>query len=65
MPGKTRTFQVLVEQDETGMYVVECPALRACYTQGRTYEEALENIRDVIRMCLDERNPGVHEDDWP
>jgi predicted RNase H-like HicB family nuclease len=47
-------FQVLVEQDEAGWYVAECPALKACYTQGKTYEEALENIRDVIGLCLDE-----------
>lgn len=46
------TFQVLVEQDEGGYFVAECPALKACYTQGRTYEEAIENIKDVIALCL-------------
>ncbi|HEY3244416.1 MAG TPA: type II toxin-antitoxin system HicB family antitoxin [Phycisphaerae bacterium] len=45
-------FQVLIEQDEAGYFVAECPALRACYTQGATYDEALENIRDVIGLCL-------------
>ena len=45
------TFQVIVEQDEAGWYVAECPALKACYTQGKTYEEAIENIKDVIEMC--------------
>jgi len=33
-------------------HVAECPALKACYTQGRTYEEAIKNIRDVITLCL-------------
>jgi len=47
-------FQVIVEQDETGFYVAECPALKACYTQGKTYEEVMENIKDVIAMCLED-----------
>ena len=47
-----RIFQVVVDQDEAGMYVAECPGLRACYTQGSTYEEVIENIKDVIEMCL-------------
>jgi predicted RNase H-like HicB family nuclease len=47
-------FQVIIEQDEDGYYVAECPALKACYTQGRTYEEVMENIKDVIEMCLED-----------
>ena len=49
---RTHEFQVVVEQDEAGFFVAECPALEACYTQGRTYEEAIENIKDVIGLCL-------------
>ncbi len=45
-------FQVIIEQDEAGYFVAECPALCACYTQGETFEEAVENIRDVITLCL-------------
>jgi predicted RNase H-like HicB family nuclease len=48
------SYQVIIEQDEAGYYVAECPALRACYAQGRTYEEAIKNIRDVIGLCLQE-----------
>lgn len=51
---KHHVFQVIVEQDEAGFFVVECPALKACYTQGKTYDEAFENIKDVISMCLKE-----------
>ena len=53
MSKKKHVFQVLVEQDEAGWYVAECPALRACYTQGKTYEEVVENIKDVIALCLE------------
>ncbi len=48
----TYRFQVVIEQDEDGLYVAECPALQGCYTQGATFEEAIENVREVIRMCL-------------
>jgi predicted RNase H-like HicB family nuclease len=54
MRARTHEFQVVMEQDEAGFFVAECPALRACYTQGRTYEEAIRNIRDVIGLCLDD-----------
>jgi predicted RNase H-like HicB family nuclease len=47
-------LQVVIEIDEDGRYVAWCPALQACYTQGDTFEEAMENIKDVIAMCLDE-----------
>jgi len=47
-------FQVIVEQDEAGYFVAECPTLKACYTQGKTYEEVIENIKDVIALCLAE-----------
>lgn len=49
---KKHTFQVIIEQDEAGYFVAECPSLRACYTQGRTYEEVVERIKDVIALCL-------------
>jgi len=51
---KRREFQVLIEQDEGNWFVAECPALKGCYTQGKSYAEVLRNIRDVIELCLDE-----------
>lgn len=52
---ESQRFQVIIEQDEYGYYVADVPALQGCYTQGQTFEEALENIREVIAMCLEER----------
>jgi predicted RNase H-like HicB family nuclease len=49
---RKHVFQIIVEQDEAGYYVAECLALRACYTQGKTYEEVIKNIKDVIALCL-------------
>jgi antitoxin HicB len=51
---ETLRFQVIVEQDEDGLFVAECPALAGCYSQGKTFEEALTNVREVIEMCLRE-----------
>lgn len=47
-------FSVILEKDESGYYVF-CPELQGCYTQGSTYEEALENIRDAIRLHIEDR----------
>jgi len=47
-----KEFTVVIEQDEDGWYVAEVPALKGCYTQGKTAKEALENIKEVIELCL-------------
>lgn len=46
-------FTVLIEQDEDGCYVAEVPALKGCYTQGKTMKEVLERIKEVIDLCLE------------
>lgn len=50
-----RNLPLLVEKGEDGFYVVECPLFRGCYTQGKTLDQALGNIRDVVRLILEER----------
>jgi len=45
-------FRVRVDQDEDGMFVVECPNLPGCVSQGKTRAEALANIRDAIEGYL-------------
>ena len=52
---------VLVEKDEDGFFVVECPMLRGCYTQGKTIDEALKNIHEVIELCLEEQKEEIVE----
>ncbi len=52
---KVYDFKVLLEPDEeTGGYVVSCPVLPGCYTQGDTIDEALENIKEAILLCLED-----------
>ncbi len=46
-------YPIVMEQDtEAGGYVVYCPTLKGCVSQGETEEEALENIKDAIRTYL-------------
>ena len=51
-----REFYVLIEKDEDGLFVGEVPSLKACYSQGRTIDELLQNMREVIELCLEGRN---------
>jgi predicted RNase H-like HicB family nuclease len=43
---------VTVDRDEDGVFVAECPAIPGCVSQGKTEEEALQNIQYAIRECL-------------
>ncbi len=45
-------YRVLIEQDEDGVFVASVPSLQGCYTEGDTFEEVLENTKDVIKLHL-------------
>jgi len=45
-------FRVVIEQDEDGVFVAECPSLPGCVSQGSTRAEALDNIRDAMAGYL-------------
>ena len=45
---------IIIESDQDG-YFVTCPALQGCYSQGETYEEAVTNIKDAIRLHIEDR----------
>lgn len=53
---KNYQFPILIEKDEDGFYVAECPVLQGCYTQARTYKEVLKRIKEVIELHLETRN---------
>ena len=48
-------FVVTVDRDEDGIFVAECPAIPGCVSQGATEKEALKNVEDAIRECLEVR----------
>ena len=52
---------ILVEQDEDNFYIVSCPLFKGCHTYGNSIDEALENIKDVIDMCIEEEKEKSSE----
>ena len=47
-------LSVVIEKDENG-YFAFCPELQGCYTQGDSYEEVIENIKDAIKLHIEDR----------
>ena len=63
-----REFYVVIEKDEDGFFVGEVPQLKGCYTQGKTLDELMTNIKEVIEMCLEDEGDreipefvGIHK----
>jgi predicted RNase H-like HicB family nuclease len=48
-------FLVTIDRDEDGVWIAECPSIPGCVSQGTTKDEALENIKEAIQLCLDVR----------
>ena len=48
-------FSVTLDRDEDGVWVVECPSIPGCVSQGQTKQEAIENVKDAIAACLQVR----------
>lgn len=48
-----RTFTVLIEKDEDGIFVASVPSLKGCYTQAKTMDELLARIQEAIELCVE------------
>jgi antitoxin HicB len=46
-------YRILIDQDEDGVFIAGCPSLPGCVSQGKTREEALENIQDAIKGYME------------
>jgi predicted RNase H-like HicB family nuclease len=57
---KTYRFSIVIEKDKDG-YFAFCPELQGCYSQGASYEEALENIKDAIKLHVEDRIESQEE----
>lgn len=62
-------FRVIINQDEEGMFIAECPTLPGCISQGKTHMEAMKNIKDAVKgylKSLEKHNeaipPSIDED---
>ena len=48
-------FSIVIDRDGDGTWVIECPSIPGCVSQGRTKDEAIKNITDAIALCLEVR----------
>lgn len=62
-------FRAIIEVDEDGVFVAECPALPGCISQGKTRSEALANLKDAVEGYLASLRkhkepipPGIYEE---
>ena len=53
MEKESMDFNVLIEQDEDGVYIAKVPEIQDCYTQGKSIGEVLERIKEAIEVCLE------------
>ena len=58
MEKKIYDLTVVIEKDESGRFLATCPALQGCYTEGETVEEALELIKDAIKLHIED---GIYQ----
>lgn len=48
-------FLITMFQDEDGMFIIECPSIPGCVSQGKTEQQAEQNIKEAIKECLEVR----------
>lgn len=58
---KNYHFLVIIERDEDGYYFGRVPALRSCYTQGKTLPELYKNLQEVVALCLEVKEEFLKE----
>ena len=49
-------FLVTIDRDEDGVWITECPSIQGCFSQGETKQEAIDNIKEAIKLCLEVRD---------
>jgi predicted RNase H-like HicB family nuclease len=57
------TLKVVIEKGQDGFFSAHCPSLKSCWSQGRTREEALRNIREAIDLYLEPSPKDVAENE--
>lgn len=51
---KTIHVPIIIETDEDGVFIVSCPQFKGCHTFGKTIDEALVRIKEVIELCMED-----------
>ncbi len=58
---KNLNFTVYIEIDEDGVFIGSIPSIPSCYAQGKTQEDMLKNLKQVLRLCLRNNNKNTLE----
>lgn len=58
---KNLCFTVYIERDEDGVFIGSIPSIPSCYAQGKTQEDMLKNLKEVITLCLRNNNQDTLE----
>ena len=53
------SFPVIIELDEDNVFIVSCPVFKGCHSYGKTIDEAMNNLAEVIEMCIEESNYNI------
>ena len=48
-------FNIVIDRDEDGYWITECPSIPGCVSQGKTKNEAIKNIMEAINLCIEVR----------
>lgn len=48
------SFPIIIELDEDNVFIVSCPSFKGCHSYGHTIDEAMQNIREAIELCLED-----------
>lgn len=48
-------FPIIIEQDQDGVFIVQCPVFKGCRSYGHSIDEAVENIKEAIAACAEDR----------
>jgi predicted RNase H-like HicB family nuclease len=57
----TRHFPIVIEQDQDGVYLIECPSFVGCRSYGANLNEALANIKEAIELCIEEASDETED----
>ena len=56
-----REYTVIIRKAPDGYYISSCPAVQEAHAQGKTYEECLASIKEVLKLCLEYRRERGEE----
>jgi predicted RNase H-like HicB family nuclease len=57
---KSIHLPIIIETDEDGIFIVSCPLFKGCHSYGKTIDEALVRIKEVIGLCMEDSQPSEH-----